>query len=122
MCSLARLCFAAFLLISWLLARWAVQPVEKAWQQQRQFVADASHELKTPLTVIMTNAELLNSPDFDEAHRSQFAAHILTMSRQMRQLIEEMLDLARTDNGQGSLSGLCAGRSQPSCQRCRSPL
>ena len=100
---IAVLCFAAFLLISWLLARWAVRPVEKAWQQQRQFVADASHELKTPLTVIMTNAELLNSPGFDEARRSQFAAHILTMSRQMRQLIEEMLDLARTDSGQGNL-------------------
>ena len=97
------LCFAAFLLISWLLARWAVKPVETAWQQQRQFVADASHELKTPLTVIMTNAELLNSPDFDETRRSQFAAHILTMSRQMRQLIEEMLDLARTDSGQSTL-------------------
>ena len=96
---IAALCFAVFLLISWLLARWAVRPVEKAWQQQRQFVADASHELKTPLTVIMTNAELLNSPDFDEARRSQFAAHILTMSRQMRRLIEEMLELARTDNG-----------------------
>ena len=52
----------------------------------------------------MTNAELLNSPDFDEARRSQFAAHILTMSRQMRRLIEEMLELARTDNGH-SLSG-----------------
>ena len=97
------LCFAAFLLISWLLARWAVKPVETVWQQQRQFVADASHELKTPLTVIMTNAELLNSPDFDETRRSQFAAHILTMSRQMRQLIEEMLDLARTDSGQSTL-------------------
>ena len=91
------------MLISWLLARWAVKPVETAWQQQRQFVADASHELKTPLTVIMTNAELLNSPDFDETRRSQFAAHILTMSRQMRQLIEEMLDLARTDSGQSTL-------------------
>ena len=100
---IGALCFAAFLLISWLLARWAVRPVETAWQQQRQFVADASHELKTPLTVIMTNAELLNSPDFDETRRSQFAAHILTMSRQMRQLIEEMLDLARTDSGQANL-------------------
>lgn len=101
--AIGMLCFAAFLLISWLLARWAVKPVETAWQQQRQFVADASHELKTPLTVIMTNAELLNSPDFDETRRSQFVAHILTMSRQMRQLIEEMLDLARTDSGQNTL-------------------
>ncbi len=100
---IAFLCFAAFLLISWLLARWAVRPVEKAWQQQRQFIADASHELKTPLTVIMTNAELLNSPDFDEAHRGQFAAHILTMSRQMRQLLEEMLTLARADSGRNTM-------------------
>ena len=97
------LSFAVFLGLSFLLARWAVKPVETAWNQQRQFVADASHELKTPLTVIMTNAELLNSPDFDETRRSQFAAHILTMSRQMRQLIEEMLDLARTDSGQNTL-------------------
>ena len=97
---IALLCFAAFLLISWLLARWAVQPVEKAWQQQRQFIADASHELKTPLTVIMTNAELLGSPDFDAARKTQFSQHILTMSRQMRQLIEEMLELARADSVQ----------------------
>ena len=89
--------------LSYWLAGFAVRPVRRAWQEQKQFVSDASHELKTPLTVIMTNAELLNSPDFDETRRSQFAAHILTMSRQMRQLIEEMLDLARTDSGQSTL-------------------
>lgn len=89
--------------VSYWLAGFAVKPVQQAWQEQKQFVSDASHELKTPLTVIMTNAELLNSPDFDETRRSQFAEHILTMSRQMRQLIEEMLDLARTDSGQSTL-------------------
>ena len=51
--------FLVILGISILLARWAVAPVDKAWKQQRQFVSDASHELKTPLTVIMANAELL---------------------------------------------------------------
>lgn len=93
-------CFLAFLCISFLMARWAVQPVENAWQQQRQFIADASHELKTPLTVIMTNAELLQNTDYDERNRSTFSASILVMSKQMRDLVEQMLELARADNMQ----------------------
>lgn len=93
-------CFLAFLCISFLLAKWAVQPVEKAWRQQRQFLADASHELKTPLTVIMTNAELLQNTDYDETSHSAFSSNILVMSRQMRDLVEQMLELARTDRVQ----------------------
>ena len=100
--------FLAFLFISLLLARWAVRPVDQAWRQQRQFVADASHELKTPLTVIMTNAELLRSEEYDAAAKSQFSASILTMSRQMRGLVERLLELARVDNGQVSTArSLC---------------
>ncbi len=93
-------CFLAFLLISFLLAKWVVQPVDRAWQQQRQFIADASHELKTPLTVIMTNAELLQNADYDETSQSTFSSSILVMSRQMRDLVEQMLELARTDHVQ----------------------
>lgn len=93
-------CLIAFLCISLLLAKWIVQPVDKAWQQQRQFIADASHELKTPLTVIMTNAELLQNTDYDETSHSTFSSSILVMSRQMRDLVEQMLELARTDNVQ----------------------
>ena len=85
--------------ISVLLARWAIKPVDLAWQQQKQFVADASHELKTPLTVIMTNAEMLQDPEYDELSRQQFSASILTMSLQMRGLVEGLLELARVDNG-----------------------
>lgn len=91
--------FAAFLLISLFLARWAVKPVDRAWEQQRQFVADASHELKTPLTVIMTGAELLDAGACPEEERKELTSGILAMSRQMRGLVEELLDLARVDNG-----------------------
>ena len=92
--------FVGFLLISVLLARWAVAPVAKAWDQQRQFVADASHELKTPLTVILTNAELLEDPNCQEETRSRLTESILSMSQQMRRLVENLLQLARADNGQ----------------------
>ena len=91
--------FLAFLLISILLARWSVRPVELAWQRQRQFVADASHELKTPLTVITTNAELLQSGDCDAQSQEKYSGSILSMSRQMRGLVEGLLDLARIDTG-----------------------
>lgn len=91
--------FLVFLAISILLARWAVKPVDRAWQQQKQFVADASHELKTPLTVIMTDAELLHAPDCPETDRETLTDSILTMSAQMRGLVENLLDLARIDNG-----------------------
>ncbi len=98
------LSFLAFLGLSFFLARWAVRPVEKAWNQQRQFVADASHELKTPLTVIMTNAELLSAEGYDESQRGQFASSILTMSQQMRGLVESLLELARVDNGTAKMT------------------
>jgi len=89
-----------FLLISIWLARWAVRPVADALQQQRQFVADASHELKTPLTVILTNAELLQEETYPPEKKQQFAHSILTKARQMRALVESLLELARADNGQ----------------------
>ena len=89
-----------FFVISILLARWAVKPVERAWQQQSQFVSDASHELKTPLTVIMSNAELLHSAPEDDPNRMRFAESILSMSHRMRKLVEGLLELARGDNGQ----------------------
>lgn len=91
---IGALSFAAFLGLSLLLARWAVRPVERAWAQQRQFVADASHELKTPLAVITTNAELLQSGE-----EGSPAGYILSTARQMRALVEGLLELARADGG-----------------------
>ncbi len=88
-----------FLGISILLSHWVIKPVAKAWDQQRQFVADASHELKTPLSVIMANAELAQNEDASEADRKTFSQNILSMTYQMRSLIENMLEMARVDNG-----------------------
>ena len=92
-----------------LLARWAVRPVETAWRQQKQFVADASHELKTPLTVILTNTELLQSPDYDETQKQQFTDGIRTMAQQMRALVERLLELARAENArpQAAFAPVC---------------
>lgn len=88
----------AFFFIVWGLSKWLVRPIEKALRQQRQFVADASHELKTPLTVIMTNAELLQSKEYEAAANDRFTDGIVTMAEQMRGLVEGMLELAKVDD------------------------
>lgn len=84
--------------ISYLLSRWILRPLERAWAYQKQFVADASHELKTPLTVILTNAEMLDSGEYDAESNRRFTHSILTMSGQMRGLVESLLELAKVDH------------------------
>ena len=88
-----------FLGVSILLSNWVIKPVAVAWDQQRQFVADASHELKTPLSVIMANAELLANEDTIPDDRRKFSRNILSMTYQMRTLVENLLEMARVDNG-----------------------
>ncbi len=99
---IAGLSFFGFLVISIFLSRWAVKPVAAAWRRQKQFIADASHELKTPLTVILTNAELLQSEGYTPAERSNFSQSILLMGQQMKLLVEKMLELARSDAEQSA--------------------
>jgi len=89
--------FLLFLFISFFLSRWAVRPVAAAWQQQKQFVADASHELKTPLTVILTNAELLQDHGYSQEDQLRFSRGIHTMAQQMKSLLGNMLELAKAD-------------------------
>ena len=88
-----------FLGISILLSHWVIKPVATAWDQQRQFVADASHELKTPLSVIMANAELMQGEDLGEEERRTYSGNILSTTYQIRSLVENMLEMARVDNG-----------------------
>lgn len=79
------------------LAWWVTRPVEQAWQRQRQFLSDASHELKTPLTVILSNAELMNAVA-EEPRLTRWADNIRSEAERMKVLVEEMLTLARADS------------------------
>lgn len=85
------------------LSAWLTKPVQSAWDQQKAFIADASHELKTPLTVILANLSILRK------HRQQsiescesWIESTQAEAEQMRRLVEEMLTLARTENEQSA--------------------
>ncbi len=86
-----------------LLARWIVRPVEKAWNTQRQFVADASHELKTPLTVVLSNIEMLigGGRIGDEKTRLR-CENILEEAKHMKTLVDGLLQLARADGAENT--------------------
>ena len=86
-----------FFLLSLVLARWAVRPVELAWERQKQFVANASHELKTPLTVILSNAEMLRNGTLEDEKNIMRIEHIQEEAVRMKLLVEDMLMLARSD-------------------------
>jgi len=75
------------------LSRWAVRPVKDAFDKQRHFVSDASHELKTPLTIIAANADVLEH----EIGGNIRITHIKEQSTRMKLLIHDMLSLARTE-------------------------
>jgi len=87
-----------FLYISKRLADMAIAPVEKAWNQQKQFIADASHDLKTPLTVILANNNIISSHK-DETVESQMKWIESTSEEagRMSDLINKMLELAKSE-------------------------
>ena len=109
--------FVMFLLSLWF-SRLATRPVERAWNDQQRFVADASHELKTPLTVIRSNTDmvtrslgnLLEDSSLGIEKDSQAAGklrrnlhrmeNVQEESNRMKELIGELLDVARGDLGQ----------------------
>ena len=90
----------ALILVSWGVSGWVLKPVSNAWEQQRRFVADASHELKTPLSVIIANTEiLLKDKDLPESSK-RWVRSTSDESNHMKGLVEELLELARADEDQ----------------------
>ena len=85
-------------LFFYLYSSYALAPVGDSMKKQRDLIANASHELKTPLTVITTNAELLQQPGVDEQARERLSGNVLGTARHMRTLLEQMLELAKGDH------------------------
>lgn len=80
-------------LLSLYLARRIVQPLEESYQKQKQFISDAGHELKTPIAVISTNAELLER----EMGQSKWLDHIKFETGRMADIVRQLLELAKTE-------------------------
>lgn len=84
--------------ISLLLANWTIKPVAKAWNQQKEFIANASHELKTPLTVISTNTDVvLSNPEDTVENQSKWLNYIKNETFRMSKLVNNLLCIAKYD-------------------------
>lgn len=80
-------------IISKIIASWISKPVEDSFQKQKEFIADASHELKTPLSVIVASTEALeNNPK-----EKKWLNNIKNESERMNNLITDLLELAKTE-------------------------
>ena len=103
-----------FFFLSVFLARKIVNPLEENYQKQKQFISDAGHELKTPVSVVSANAELLSREIGDNG----WLQNIQYENERMGMLVGQLLDLARTENvapqmEQVDFSRLVAGESLP---------
>ena len=90
----------SYLAISYILARVALVPVEESWNKQKQFLADASHELKTPLSVIMANTEIIASHGNETVNsQRKWIENTRLESQRMAGLVNDLLFLAKNDDG-----------------------
>ena len=92
--------FAVILVVSILVIRFngkSFATVENAFFKQKELVANASHELKTPLTIINTNLSIINSYDNLTEEQKKWLSGIATQTQRMGELINEMLVLARVE-------------------------
>ena len=80
--------------VSRFLANRIIQPLEENDRQQKRFISDASHELKTPVAVIGTNAEMLSR----EIGRNEWLMNIQYENDRMGGLVKQLLELSRAEN------------------------
>jgi two-component system, OmpR family, manganese sensing sensor histidine kinase len=83
-------------LVGWFLGGVAMKPTQKAYEQLQRFTADASHELRAPISAILSNAQvgLLSPVDDSDQHRQRLE-NIVTITKSTSSLISNLLFLAR---------------------------
>ncbi len=82
---------AAVFALVWLMSRRITKPVEESIQKQRQFITDAGHELKTPITIIKANNEVLQMQNGS----NQWTQSIENQTRRLSSLVQSLLELSR---------------------------
>ncbi|MCI6693923.1 MAG: HAMP domain-containing histidine kinase [Clostridium sp.] len=88
------------LFISIYLTNKTIKPIKESFEKQKEFIANASHELKTPLTIIRTNTSLVLSNSSETVgSQSKWLNYINNQIERMSKLIDEMLSLAKLDTG-----------------------
>lgn len=87
-----------FLII--LISRRVVRPVAESYEKQKQFVTDANHELKTPLTLILSNLDIVEA----EVGKNEWLDDIRTEGERMGMLINQLVMLSRMDEDQSDLN------------------
>jgi two-component system OmpR family sensor kinase len=88
-------------LAGWFLSQKALLPIAMMFGQQRQFMTDASHEMRTPLTVISSAVDVaLDRPRRSEEEYRDTLGMIAREAHRLRRLVEDMFTLARADAGQ----------------------
>ena len=81
------------------LALFDLTPIRRLESVRRDFVANVSHELKTPLTVISGFAETLAEEDVPAAQRRQFVEAVRANTGRMQRIVDDLLDLSRIESG-----------------------
>ena len=79
---------------AYFLSRKIISPLKIAFNKQKQFISDASHELKTPLTVISANADVLSG----EIGENKWLTYIRSQADRMNVLVNDLLNLTRLEN------------------------
>lgn len=82
-------------LLTMILTKRAMRPMQETFERQRQFISDAGHELKTPLTIISANVDILH----DEIGENKWLSYIQSQAERMRVLVGEMMNLTKLEMG-----------------------